>query len=696
MAPDAALVIGELVTNALLHGGGCRTLEVTAIDHGLRIAVHDCNRIPPVMGRHSDTALTGRGLRLVAALSRAWGVDPDGDGKIVWAELTDDQEFVEPDIDADTVLAMWADEDWDLGGTETRHQVVLGDVPTDLLLAAKSHVDSVVREFTLAAAGARAGLTSQIPPHLASVLGAVVERFGEARVSIKHQALQAARHELPRTRLVLDLPASAADAAEEYLQALDEVDAYCRAKRLLTLETPPQHRVFRRWYISELVAQLRAASAGTPAPQTQTFDECLLAELDRLAVAQRVSARAARLYSLATALAQAATPDAVAAAVLNEGVAALGASGGGVLLSTDHEGLALEGAVGYDEAVVAHLRAESRHADLPAAVALRTGESVWLESQAERDRRFPALVGMEATTTSLCAVPLEVPGRRLGALRFSFTEARLFDEDERRFVTALAGQTAQAMDRAQLQRTRIDVSRRLQRTLLPPKLPDVPGLEIAAIYHPFGDGIDVGGDFYDVWPIGEAQWGIAVGDATGTGPEAAGLTALARFTLRALTMTHDDPQRVLRDLNTALLAAASDDVDQRFCTVIFGVLTAGPQPQIEFAGGGHPPVMIHRADGSIETITVGGALLGVFTDSEVGHVRVQLDAGDTLVLYTDGVTEARNDREMFEAVGVERVLSANTGSARAVVDALEAAVLQHAGGSLNDDVAAIAVHVPAS
>ncbi len=217
--------------------------------------------------------------------------------------------------------------------------------------------------MTLASAGARAGLTTEVPPHLASLVSAVVDRFAEARLAVKRQALDAERRGQATTRLVLDLPASAAQAAEDYVRALDEVDAYCRARRLLTLETPPQHHLFRHWYIGELVTQLRAAASREPAPPSRSFTHRLLAEVDRVASAHRTSERAARLYTVAAALATAATPEAVAEAVLNEGVAALAASGGGLLLATNADQLVLPGAVGYDETVLAGLRTESRNAE---------------------------------------------------------------------------------------------------------------------------------------------------------------------------------------------------------------------------------------------------------------------------------------------------------------------------------------------
>ena len=694
LADDAALVVSELVTNAILHGGGCTGIEVVVLDGGLRIEVRDGSRVPPLLGRPSEESLTGRGLRLVARLSEHWGAHAAADeGKVVWAQLTGRARPV-PDDEGD-LLDLWGD-DWELDGErEPLFHVELGDVPTDLLLAAKSHVDNVVREFTLAAAGAATGTTAELPPHLGALLRAVVGRFSDARLAIKRQALDADRRGDARTRLALDLPASAADAAEEYAAALDEVDAYCRARRLLTLETPSQHRAFRHWYVEEVVTQLRAAATGRPTRPPLSFERRLLAELDRVAGALRAGDRAARLYAVTAALATAATPEAVASAALDEGAPALGAAGGGVQLATAAARLALPGAVGYDESVLDRLRNESVDAELPAALAFRTGEPVWLESRSERDQRFPALAGIEATAAALCAVPLETQGRRLGALWFSFTEARLFDEDERRFVLALAAQTAQALDRAQLQQTRIDVSRRLQRSLLPPSVPEIPGLDVAAIYHPFGDGVDVGGDFYDVWPVGPERWAIAAGDASGTGPEAAALSALVRHTLRALAVRSVEPAEVMLALNTALLHAAPDDDGERFCTVVFGVVNTGATVDVRVASGGHPPPVLRRAGGATSLLPVaGGSLLGLFAEIEVRTATVRLDRGDTLLLLTDGVLEARRDGRQFGVEGVLGLVAGLDGGALKTAEAVEQAVLRHTGGSLSDDMAAVVLHLP--
>ena len=689
---DAVLVASELASNAVLHANGILRVSVTEHGDAVRIAVHDRTRVPPVIARQSVEAMTGRGLRLVASVSKEWGAEPTADGKFVWADLSEAHSPL-PSTPGD-VLDFWDDHDWFHGEEQViRYPVWLGEVPTSLLLSAKAHVDNLVREFTLAARGAESNVSGQLPPHLASLIETVVTRFSEARQAIKRQALTAANLGLPHVRLELNLPASAADAGEEYLRALDEADSYCHAARMLTVESPPRHRLFRQWYVGELVAQLRAAEAGLPPPQPMTFDERLLREFDKASAARAASERVARLYELSAALSRAATHEAVAAAVLEQGVAALGASGGGVLLAADAGCLVVPGTVGYDQDLVSQLRSESKDAELPAAVALRTGEPVWIESREERDRRFPELINLERGTVSMCAVPLIVGDHRLGALRFSFPRPRLFDEDERRFVLALAGQTSQALDRAQLNEERLEFSRRLQLSLLPRRLVAPPHIDIAGVYHSLGDGTELGGDIYDIWAMDSGKWGLAIADASGTGPEAAALTAMVRFSLRALATTDASPVSVLDKLNRALLGAEVGGLEgDRFCTALFGVLTPGPTSTVVLGGGGHPSPVVRRASGALEEIPVGGSLLGVFHGVGFGAATVTLGAGDTLVFFTDGVIEARKDRVMFGTEGVFAALEDGPAGAAPLAKAIEAAVLNHTGGVVSDDLAILVVH----
>ncbi|MGH8866735.1 MAG: SpoIIE family protein phosphatase [Actinomycetes bacterium] len=448
---EAELVVAELTTNALMYARQPVTVHVDVTVDRVRLEVSDGSHVPPLRALPGTDSMTGRGLALVAAVSDRWGVAPNNGGKVVWAELggVGTARVDGPNPDIDTVLAGWPDLDHQ-SAREPRHRIRLGDVPTDLLLGAKAHVDNLVREFTLARSGAESGRTAAISPHLAALIETVTTRFADARQEIKRQALAAAAAGAERTTLVLTLPLSAADAGQEYLAALDEADAYARAARLLTLETPPQHRAFRQWYVAALVNQLRAISEGAKPPPPPTFERHLLDELGIVATARRAADRSAGLQAATASLAGASTPEEVATAVVSQGVAALGASGGALLVPMDDDRLAVPGTVAYDETLIAQLRSERRDAQLPGAFAMRALTPVWVESREERDAVFPALAGLEPTTMAMCAVPLTLAGRALGALRFSFDTSRLFDEDERRFVLALAAQTAHALDRSQL------------------------------------------------------------------------------------------------------------------------------------------------------------------------------------------------------------------------------------------------------
>jgi sigma-B regulation protein RsbU (phosphoserine phosphatase) len=168
---------------------------------------------------------------------------------------------------------------------------------------------------------------------------------------------------------------------------------------------------------------------------------------------------------------------------------------------------------------------------------------------------------------------------------------------------------------------------------------------------------------------------------------------MVRFSLRALARTDASPRSVLEKLNVALLAEAEKDVeDERFCTAVFGVLTPGPATSIVLAGGGHPPPLVRRADGSVVEVAVGGSPLGLFHHAGFGSASVTLRPGDTLVLYTDGLTEARRDGVQFGGEGLRAAVAAAPVGAAPLALAIERAVLDHTGGVVGDDVAALVIH----
>ncbi|MBW3549145.1 MAG: SpoIIE family protein phosphatase [Actinobacteria bacterium] len=242
------------------------------------------------------------------------------------------------------------------------------------------------------------------------------------------------------------------------------------------------------------------------------------------------------------------------------------------------------------------------------------------------------------------------------------------------------------------------LARTLQESLLPPDLPDVRGVELATRYHPAGEGVDVGGDFYDVFQTSPRAWGIVVGDVCGKGAEAARLTALARYTVRAASMQARTPSRILAMLNEALLRHNSlevDDGDERFASVVYASLRRTSDGiSLAVSSGGHPPALLVQPDGTVRPVGTGGTLLGLFGNAELVDEALELHPGDVLVLYTDGVTEARGPGGELGQEGLTEVLRRCAGaSAKELAGEVERVVLAHQGGVAHDDIAILAVRV---
>lgn len=235
------------------------------------------------------------------------------------------------------------------------------------------------------------------------------------------------------------------------------------------------------------------------------------------------------------------------------------------------------------------------------------------------------------------------------------------------------------------------LARTLQQTLIPPTPPAVPHLEVAAQYRPAGDGTEIGGDFYDVFQVGTGDWVVVIGDVSGKGVHAAVVTALARYTLRAAAMEHDSPAEALATLNDVLLRHDT----ARFCTVAFLRLQErGGSWQGSFCSGGHPLPMHRRADGLIDLLGRPGSLLGVLEEPILHDVPVALQPGDTLLLYTDGVPEARTGVDFYGEARTAAVLAGAHASAGELADALLADVLSFQGGTPRDDIAAVVIRTP--
>jgi PAS domain S-box-containing protein len=325
-------------------------------------------------------------------------------------------------------------------------------------------------------------------------------------------------------------------------------------------------------------------------------------------------------------------------------------------------------------------------------------------------RRFTLPEG-DPPIRSYLALPIQTAdGAIAGGLCFGHPEVAVFDAEAEAAALSIAATAGVAIVNAGLLedarretaareaalRQRDQVALALQQSLLPPNLPQIPGLELGAHYHA-GTEL-VGGDFYDVFAIGDNVWGIVMGDVCGSGPEAASQTALTRHTVRTAAMFDSEPATVIGALNHALLRSDTG----RFTTAVFMRMTLDPDRNglnLRIASGGHPPVLIHRRDGTFEESTARGQLLGV-TDFAVEELRVadeRMGAGDVLVLYTDGLTEARSSGVLFDVAGVKTALRRlpDQAPSRLAEELIEAA-LEHAAAPLRDDAAILIVRVTAS
>ncbi|MGW5925576.1 PP2C family protein-serine/threonine phosphatase [Streptomyces anulatus] len=255
-----------------------------------------------------------------------------------------------------------------------------------------------------------------------------------------------------------------------------------------------------------------------------------------------------------------------------------------------------------------------------------------------------------------------------------------------------------AREQAEADRERLqEALAALQQSLLPSQLPAVPGLEASSYYHTASPDL-LGGDFYDLFPLDADRWGFFLGDVCGKGPQAAAVTSLTRYTLRATALHDADPVTVLTTLNTVLHERYASG-DTRYCTAIFGVLEpADGHISVHLASGGHPSALVQRADGSAHYLpTSGGLLIGVLPDAPFAAARTRLLPGDTLLLYTDGLTEARTgpDRELYGEDALQAFTIAQPPAGpRALITALTG-LLASFGEGLDDDTALLALGVPA-
>jgi PAS domain S-box-containing protein len=299
----------------------------------------------------------------------------------------------------------------------------------------------------------------------------------------------------------------------------------------------------------------------------------------------------------------------------------------------------------------------------------------------------------ELTIESYMIVPLKARNRILGALTFVSSDPnRRFDPHDLSFAEDVAQRAALAIDNARLYEEQAGVARALQRSLLPPSLPTMPGVELATLYEPSIEGNEVGGDFYDVFPLGGNEWAIVIGDVCGKGAEAAAITGLARHTIRAVGMRESDPKTLLETLNEAMLRQPSGE---RFATVALARLRVHEDgAEIEVACAGHPEPLLLRENGEVERLGEAGTVLGLFTGIDINPRATTLGAGDAVVFYTDGLTEARSETRIYGQYRLTRALAECSGcDAQGMVDHVRSSVEDFRARKARDDMAMVVIRM---
>lgn len=294
--------------------------------------------------------------------------------------------------------------------------------------------------------------------------------------------------------------------------------------------------------------------------------------------------------------------------------------------------------------------------------------------------------------TSLLCVPLSDGERTYGALTLArHAREGHFDMADLGLVEELGEQLALAIRLDRMFRRHSEIADALQSSLLPRELPQVPGVELASAYVAATEGLDVGGDFYDVYRTPHG-WGVAIGDVGGRGEEAAAVTAAARHAIRVLGYSNGDPAGVLAQANEIMLA---EEYGDRFVTAKNAQLQWRDRIlHVALGSAGHPGPILLRPDGRVQVLETGGLPLGLFPDAEPGTEEIDLEPGDVLFFFTDGVTAARSPEMAFFEDRLTEELAALAGQPpREIVTSVRSRVLEFAGNELRDDMTMLVLRV---
>jgi phosphoserine phosphatase RsbU/P len=657
LADDALLLVTELVTNAVVHAGTAVELLARADGDGLLVEVTDHSpSSAPVVRRDPNSGREGgRGLFLLDALAESWGTTHHSDRKSLWFRLGGSD--VSPPAPSAPLV-----------------EAPVADVPATLgwLLA--------VRDQT----------SGRLAPE--QVLGELLHRLADA-LRVDRAALvvesdaepdtwtvAAARGEEPSPDDIADLRRGALASEEPVLLAPGRTVVQLRG---------------RGGALGALVLDaVQLDPAATVVARLAAERLSLVLRDQRAEMAQHRSRGSLALLAEASDL-FAATLDVQLAVTLAAQLVVPRLAQWSAVYSISDRGAQLAAVAHEDEEEVAGLR-----------VGLSGSRGEQFAARLARDLSVqrPALVGRAQVAELLgpgergdvLALPLVARRRLLGGLLVARPRGQTYTAEDVSLLLDLARRAALAVDNARLYEERTGIARALQASLLPPDLPRAPEVDFGARYTPAGEGNEVGGDFYDVFALPHGGWAVAIGDVCGKGAEAAAITGLARNVIRLLAREGRAPAQVLGRLNDAVLELGDRG---RFCTAALAVARPDRAGGLEVVhcSGGHPPPVLLSADRPPSLVGRSGTVLGVVEAPDLEDERLTLAPGESLVLYTDGVTERRSGRHMFGDETLLRVLAGQAGRpADAVAGRLETEVRAFSNEPSRDDLAVLVVRATGS
>lgn len=681
LVADAVLLVSELVTNAIVHAGTpvrltCRldgaNVEVSVLDR------HPARVIPDPPGAAAEVDRpSGRGLLLPAALSSSWGVTYAPAAKVIWFRLgpdgADGRAAPGPSVD-EVLAASQSDAAVPAPGAYQAARDLL-TLSYDELLA---HAVSLAREAV--AADAAYAL-------IADEGGELRMRAAAGRgVTQLHGDEAAPGQAAAGTGMgtFLELYNQFAERGADLAQIQNEP-----LRSLLTVPFQAQGRVTGMLAVAATEPD-RFAEADLA--RVQQVADAVALPLERARLSEHDRIRRSRLSFLAEA------SDLLAGTLDQEKTIALAAqlvvsrlAAWCAALVPDEDGELRPAYVWHaDESQVDALAGLLSAAPAP-RVAPGDGAQPWSFVVAPE---LSCAAAAELAADPAWCFPLVARDRSLGVFVIGRPREGALAQESVELAADLTRRVALALDNARLYSAQRQANDALQRSLLPPELPTIPGVDVAAGYEAAGEGNEVGGDFYDVFEVAPGRWRFAIGDVCGKGPEAAAVTGLTRHALRILAREGHDVPTVVERLNALIVDEGSR---APFVTLIHGELApasggavaSGDAAVISLVCAGHPPPLVLRSAGDVEAVTEPQPLLGVLDGVTFEQSVVRLSPRDVLLCVTDGVTERRSgDYLLGDGDGLPDLLGECSGlNAGSVVAKIQRAVREFGSGPPTDDVA---------